>query len=63
MPIELKTHVVYPIKCLVVTGELDTGFTFFGPFDGLRAAGEWATRNLRTNIPYRVHNFYDVRGR
>ena len=53
-------HTVYPIKYMVVTGELTTGFTFYGPFDTLDKAGQWATVNLRAGTFHRVHNMYDV---
>ncbi len=63
MPLGLKTHVVYPLKYLVVIGELNTGLTFFGPFDGQADAGRWATENLRTDVPYRVYTMHNVEGR
>lgn len=55
------THTVFPIKHMLVTGELTTGFQFYGPFDTVFAAGQWATKNLKPGTPHRVHNMYDVR--
>ena len=55
-------HTVYPIKYMVVTGELTTGFTFYGPFDTMDKAGQWATANLRAGTFHRVHTMYDVGG-
>lgn len=57
------SHTVYPVKYLLVTGELTTGFQFYGPFDSVAAAGQWATVNLKPGTPHRVHNMSDVRGR
>jgi hypothetical protein len=56
------TNTVYPIKYMVVTGELTTGFVFYGPFDSLSKAGQWATYNLKDGLPHRVHSIFDVRG-
>jgi hypothetical protein len=55
------SHTVYPIKYLLVTGDLTTGFQFYGPFATVASAGQWATRNLKPGTPHRVHNMYDVR--
>jgi len=55
------SHTVYPIKYMVVTGELTTGFTFYGPFETINKAGQWATTNLKSGTFHRVHNMYDVR--
>jgi hypothetical protein len=33
-------------KHIVVTGNLMTGFKFYGPFDDFDAADEWAATNL-----------------
>ncbi len=55
------THTVFPVKHMVVTGELTTGFRFYGPFDTLTAAGRWATANLKPGTPHRVHDMFDVR--
>lgn len=57
------THTVYPTKYMVVTGELTTGFQFYGMFDNAAVAGRWATLNIKGNAPYRVHNMHDVEGR
>jgi len=54
------THTVYPIKYMVVTGELTSGFIFYGPFDSMDVARQWAGSNLRTDTFYRVHNMHDV---
>lgn len=56
-----RTHTVYPTKHLLVTGELTTGFKFYGPFDTVEKAGRWATDNLKEGEFHRVHNMYDVR--
>ncbi len=55
------SRTVYPIKYLVVTGELTTGFQFYGPFNTRDAAGQWATGNLKSGLPHRVHDMFDVR--
>ncbi len=55
------TNTVYPIKYMVVTGELTTGFVFYGPFDSVAATERWATHNLKRGTPHRVHNMFDVR--
>lgn len=56
-----RTHTVYPTKHLLVTGELTTGFEFYGPFDTVEKAGRWATDNLKKGEFHRVHNMHDVR--
>jgi len=40
------THTVYPIKYMVATGDLVSGFYFYGPFETVDKADQWATRNL-----------------
>lgn len=55
------TNTVYPIRYMVVTGELPTGFLFYGPFETTIRADRWATLNLKTGTFYRVHNMFDVR--
>lgn len=55
------SRIVYPIRYLVVTGELTTGFQFYGPFNTRDAAGQWATGNLKSGLPHRVHDMFDVR--
>ncbi len=55
-----KTHVTYPLKYLLITGELTTGFRFYGPFDSVEKAGRWATNNLKPGEFHRVHDLYDV---
>lgn len=55
------THTVYSTKYLLVTGELTTGFQFYGPFNSVAAAGQWATANLTAGTSHRVHNMFDVR--
>ncbi len=55
------TNTVYSVKHMVVTGELTTGFQFYGLFDTVERAGQWATHNLKPGTPYRVHNMSDVR--
>lgn len=54
------SHTVYPVKHLLVTGELTTGFQFYGPFDSVAAAGQWATDHLKPGTPHRVHDMFDV---
>jgi len=56
-----KTHTVYPLKYIVVTGELTTGFQFYGPFESVAKAGQWATSQLKVGDFYRVHNLHEVR--
>lgn len=56
-----RTHTIYPTKYLLVTGELTTGFDFYGPFDSVEKAGRWATDNLKAGEFHRVHNMYEVR--
>lgn len=56
-----RTHTVYPTKYLLVTGELTTGFDFYGPFDSVEKAGRWATDNLKAGEFHRVHNMHEVR--
>jgi hypothetical protein len=46
---------------MLVTGELTTGFMFYGPFDTMDKAGQWATANLKPGTFHRVHNIIDVR--
>lgn len=55
------THTVYPVKHMVVTGGLTTGFTFYGPFDSVGLARQWAGSNLRTDTFYRINNMFEVR--
>lgn len=50
------THIVYPVKHILVTGELTTGFQFYGPFDTVAGAGQWATDNLKDGLPRRIHD-------
>lgn len=56
-----KTHVTYPLKYLLITGELTTGFRFYGPFDSVEKAGRWATDNLKVGEFHRIHDLCDVR--
>jgi hypothetical protein len=44
-----------------VTGEMTTGYTFFGPFKGLAAARQWAIDNLKDSTVYRVHDIHRVK--
>jgi hypothetical protein len=46
---------------MVVTGELTVGFQFYGPFDTVAEAGQWASANIKEGTPRRVHDFHDVR--
>ncbi len=55
------TNTVYPVKYMVVTGELPTGFIFYGPFETTARADRWARLNLRSDTFYRVHNMFDVK--
>ncbi len=56
-----ETNTIYPVRYMVVTGELPTGFTFYGPFETTARADQWATINLKAGAFYRVHNMFDVR--
>lgn len=56
------THTMYPVKHILVTGELTTGFQFYGPFDTVAEAGQWATYNLRPGTAHRVHDMYYIGG-
>ena len=55
------THTVHPIKHMVVTGELTTGFIFYGLFDTVEKAVQWGDHNLKSGTLYRVHTLFDVR--
>lgn len=57
------SRTVYPVNHLLVTGALTTGFIFYGPFDTVAEAGQWATDNLRAGEFYRVHDIQHVRTR
>ena len=54
------SNTVYPVKHMLVTGELTTGFQFYGPFDTVAKAGQWATDNLRPGTAHRVHDIFYV---
>ena len=60
-PPRLGTNTMYPVKHLVVTGELTTGFKFYGPFESVPKAGQWAVANLKDGLPYRIHNLFEVK--
>ncbi len=55
-----STHTVYPVKFLVTTGSLESGFTFYGPFDHPTTAREWARTNLMMDTPFSVFNLQNV---
>ena len=59
--VPLKTHISYPVKYLLATGELTTGFTSYGPFDGSRKAYQWAEANLKVGEYCRVVTMNEVR--
>ena len=54
------TSTVYPIKYMVVLGDMERGFTFYGPFVTIDRAHKWAILNLRTGTPHDIHRMYDV---
>lgn len=56
-----KSHTVYPVKFLVTTGSLETGFTFYGPFDHPTTAREWAKENLTEDTSFSVYNLQNVK--
>ncbi len=56
-----RTHTVYPVKCLLVTGDLMSGFKFYGSFDSKEKARQWAGDHLRKEAPYLLHDILDVR--
>ncbi len=56
-----KTHTVYPVKYMVVVGDLNSGFQFYGPFKDVHAADKWATDNLRVGMRCNVYPLFDVR--
>lgn len=57
----LSSHTVYPVKYMVATGNLTTGFDFYGPFATMVAANLWVTANLKVGTSIRVHAIFDVR--
>lgn len=54
-------HTVYPVKFMVVTGELTTGFEFYGLFDTVDKAEKWAATSIKVGTVFRIHNMSDVR--
>ncbi len=60
-PAALKTHVSYPVKYLLVTGSLTTGFTFYGPFGTPHAASSWAEANIKAGEFCNVIDMKEVR--
>jgi len=56
-----KTNTVYPVKYLVVAGGLPSGFTFYGPFDNVNTACQWAAGNLKKGTRFDPLPFFDVR--
>lgn len=55
------SHVVHRDAFILVTGELTTGFHFYGPFDSVELAGKWAQDNLKDGTFYRTQAMHDVR--
>ena len=56
-----KSHHVLIDQYMLVTGELTTGFHFYGPFKSRDKVGQWAQENLRDDTFYRVHIIHGVR--
>ena len=56
------SHNVYPTKYMVVTGDLEKGFQFYGLFISEDAAREWVNFALALNASYSVQPFSDVGG-
>ena len=58
---ERKSHTIVKTSYLIVTGGLIGGFTFYGPFDKPSDTVKWALDNLKSGVPYHVHQLQDVR--
>jgi hypothetical protein len=56
-----KTHVMYPLRFMVVTGNLPTGFRFYGMFDTHSEAQNWVDKNLRSELLASIHSIRKVR--
>lgn len=44
---DLKTHTVYPVRFMVVVGELHDGFRMYGGFESFEKAQTWAQENMK----------------
>jgi len=53
-------HTIYPVKYMVVTGDLTTGFQFYGPFDTVEKAEEWAAHGLKVGV-WNLLQLFNVR--
>jgi len=58
---ECESHTILGISYMLVTGELNLGFAFYGPFDTPTGAGQWAEKNLKVGVSYYTHVLKDVR--
>lgn len=55
------SHEVLVDSYMVVTGEITTGFHFYGPFKTRDKAGQWATANFKEGTFHRVHTLHHVK--
>ena len=55
------TNTVYAKQYMVIVGTLGQGFEFYGPFDTVAKAAEWAGDNLHTGVYVNVEEFHNVR--
>ena len=59
---EVRTsRVVLVDAYMVVTGEITTGFHFYGPFKTRDKAGQWANENFKEGTFHRVHTLHHVK--
>ena len=56
-----STRIAYPLKYLVITGDLTNGFDFYGSFDTTSEADRWASSNLKKSIVYKIYPLKHVR--
>ena len=58
------SHIVYPTRYVVVSGNIAEGFKFYGPFDDKVSASHWAIQNLKSDeyYGYSVQTISDVGG-
>lgn len=47
----LASRIIPPVRFMVVAGSLGEGLSFYGPFDYVAAAREWATLNMDDSCP------------
>ena len=57
----VSTHIIYPLKYIVYTGNIATGLRIYGPFDDNENALDWVKTNVALGTVFSTAPMFDVR--